>query len=206
MNTYSEKKAARLFSLLARNGTYECPTLVIHHTWGSLAAPTLLNDPRLRYVPVRQRRSVNLYLDAARTWSAERKAFVNSLYQRRLRLVSAMSRAGVDIIAGTDTAHGYPVAGFSLHDELGLYVQAGLSPMEALRTATYNPAKYFGTLDSLGTIEQGKIADLLLLDANPLENISNTQRISAVILNGRYLPKETLQKMLAAVEAAANKR
>lgn len=206
MNTYSEEKAARLFALLARNGTYECPTLVIHHTWGSLAAPTLLNDPRLRYVPVRQRRSVNLYLDAARTWSAERKAFVNSLYQRRLRLVSAMSRAGVDIIAGTDTAHGYPVAGFSLHDELGLYVQAGLSPMEALRTATYNPAKYFGTLDSLGTIEQGKIADLLLLDANPLENISNTQRISAVILNGRYLPKETLQKMLAAVEAAANKR
>ena len=205
MNTYSEEKAARLFALLARNGTYECPTLVIHHTWGSLAAPTLLNDTRRRYVPVRQRRSVNLYLDAARTWSADRKSFVNRLYQTRLRLVGAMSRAGVDIIAGTDTADGYPVAGFSLHDELGLYVQAGLTPMEALRTATYNPAKYFGMLDSLGTIEQGKIADLLLLDANPLDDIANTMRIDAVVLNGRLLPREVLQRMLAAIEAAANR-
>lgn len=204
LDTYSEEKAARLFALLARNGTYECPTLVIHRTWASLAAPALLDDPRLRYVPVRQRRSVGPYLDAARAWSSERKAFVERLYQARLRLVGAMRRAGVEFLAGTDTAYGYPVAGFALHDELGLYVQAGMTPMEALRTATYNPARYLGLLDSLGTVEQGKIADLLLLDANPLENITNTQRINAVILDGRYLPKETLERALASVEATAN--
>lgn len=66
--------------------------------------------------------------------------------------------------------------------------------MEALKTVTYNPARYLGLLDSLGTVEQGKTADLVLLEANPLDDISNTQRINAVIMNGRYLPKEELQK------------
>ena len=204
LDTYSEEKAARLFTHLARNGTYECPTLVIHRTWSSLADPASFNDPHLRYVPVKQRRSVNFYLNPARVWSSERKAFIKRLYQARVKLVGAMHRAGVEFIAGTDTGDGYPVPGFALHDELGIYVQAGMTPMDALRTATYNPAKYFGLLGSFGTIEQGKIADLVLLDANPLENIMNTRRINAVILSGRYLRKETLQKMLASVEATAN--
>jgi imidazolonepropionase-like amidohydrolase len=78
--------------------------------------------------------------------------------------------------------------------------------LEALRTATFNPAKYFGLLNSLGAIEPGKIADLVLLDADPLEEINNTKRINAVVVNGRYLPKEKLQKMLAEIEAAANKK
>jgi imidazolonepropionase-like amidohydrolase len=108
-------------------------------------------------------------------------------------------------MAGTDLGNEYLYPGFSLHDELVLLVQAGLTPMEALQAATRNPAKFLGRLDSLGTIEKGKIADLVLLDANPLENISNTQRINAVVVNGRYLPKEALQRMLAEAEAAANK-
>jgi imidazolonepropionase-like amidohydrolase len=81
-----------------------------------------------------------------------------------------------------------------------------LTPLEALKTATVNPAKYLGLSDSLGTIEKGKIADLVLLEANPLERISNTQKVAAVVANGRYVPKETLLKMLADVEAKANKR
>jgi imidazolonepropionase-like amidohydrolase len=128
------------------------------------------------------------------------------LFQFRLRMVKDMQRAGVELLAGTDTAYGYPVAGFALHDELRLFVQAGLTPLEALKTATYNPARYLGLLDSLGTVEQGKTADLVLLEANPLDGISNTQRINAVIMNGRYLPKEELQRMLAHIEAAANRR
>ena len=93
-----------------------------------------------------------------------------------------------------------------MHDELGLFVQAGLTPMEALQAATRNPADFLGELSSQGTIERGKIANLVLLDANPLENIRNTQRINAVVLNGRYLPKETLQRMLADVEAAVRRK
>jgi imidazolonepropionase-like amidohydrolase len=123
----------------------------------------------------------------------------------RLRMVKLLHRAGVGILAGAD-ATGYPFPGFSLHDELALFVQAGLTPLEALRTATFNPAKYLGLLDSLGAIEPGKLADLALLDADPLKEISNTKRIHAVVVNGRYLPKERLQKMLAEIEADAEER
>ena len=77
--------------------------------------------------------------------------------------------------------------------------------MEAVQAATRNPAKFLGALDRLGTVEKGKLADLVLLDANPLEEISNTRRIAAVVVNGRYLPKEALRKLLAEAEAAAKR-
>jgi imidazolonepropionase-like amidohydrolase len=93
-----------------------------------------------------------------------------------------------------------------LHDELGLLVKAGYTPMEALQSATRNSAQYLGKLTSLGTVENGKIADLIMLDANPLEDMFKTKKIVAVVVNGRYLSKESLQKLLADVETAANKR
>ena len=117
----------------------------------------------------------------------------------------AMHRAGVKLLAATDALVWYVVPGFSLHDELELVVKAGLTPMEALQTATRNPAIYLGLMDTVGTVEQGKKADLVLLEANPLENISNTKRINAVIVNGRLIPKVSLDKMLMDVERAANK-
>jgi adenine deaminase len=115
-----------------------------------------------------------------------------------------MRRAGVKFIAGTDLANPYCFPGFSLHDELGLLVQAGLTPMEALQAATYNAAEFLGMRDSLGTVEAGKIADLVLLDANPLEDIGNTRKIAAVVVGGKYYPKNSLDEMLAKVEAIAN--
>jgi imidazolonepropionase-like amidohydrolase len=115
-----------------------------------------------------------------------------------------MHRAGIPFLAGTDTPPGvYIFPGFSLHEELQRFVAAGFTPMEALQTATLNPAKFLGMEDRVGTIEKGKAADLLLLDANPLEDIRNTQKIEAVILNGRYLSRAELDKMLAGVEIAA---
>jgi imidazolonepropionase-like amidohydrolase len=89
-----------------------------------------------------------------------------------------------------------------LHDELALLVQAGLTPGEALKTATCNPAKFLGMFDRLGTAEKGKLADLVLLDANPLEDIHNTQKIRAVVLNGKYLDRAALDNLLA--QAVAN--
>jgi imidazolonepropionase-like amidohydrolase len=118
-----------------------------------------------------------------------------------------MHRAGVGILAGSDSGgNEYSVPGFSLHDELAEFVAAGLTPMEALQTATLNAARYLGMTDAFGTVETGKTADLILLDANPLDDIRNTQKIAAVILNGKLITKPELQRMLANAEAAANKK
>lgn len=200
IDTFDAHKAARLYARFVQNGTYQCPTLVIHQAWGSLSNPDFFSDVRLRYVPARQRRSVNLYLDAARSWPAEKKAVTERLFEYRMRMVGEMNCAGVKLLAGTDTAYGYPVGGFALHDELALLVRAGLSPFAALQTATVNPAEFLGLGNVLGTIETGKFADLVLLDANPLEDINNTKKISAVVAQGRYLPKAKIQEMLSAME------
>jgi hypothetical protein len=120
-------------------------------------------------------------------------------YEHRIRSIPDLHRAGVGILAGSDMAGGFP-----LHDELSLFVEAGLSPLDALRTATLNPASYLMATDSFGTVEVGKVADLVLLEANPLEDISNTQRIAAVVANGRYFDRNALDRMLSEAERAAN--
>jgi imidazolonepropionase-like amidohydrolase len=121
-----------------------------------------------------------------------------------LEMTLAMFRAGVPFMAGTDTAAGVHVfPGFSLHEELALFVRAGLTPMQALQTATLNPAKFLDRLADLGTVERGKLADLVLLDANPLDDIANTRKIRAVVLAGRYLDRAALDRMLHEVEIAA---
>src|SRR5438270_2627541 len=109
-----------------------------------------------------------------------RKRFVD----KELEVVKAMHNASIPFLAGTDTPPGvYIFPGFSLHEELQRFVAAGFTPLEALQTATINPAKFLGKEAELGTVEPGKYADLVLLDANPLDDISNTQTIEAVIVN-----------------------
>jgi imidazolonepropionase-like amidohydrolase len=119
-----------------------------------------------------------------------------------LQDVADLHKAGVLLLAGTQLNISEPSSpGIWLHDELYWFVQAGLSPFEALKTATINPAIFMRREKDLGTIEKGKLADLVLLDANPLQDISNTRKINAVMVNGRYLSKESLQKMLSDVES-----
>jgi len=95
--------------------------------------------------------------------------------------------------------------GFSLHDELGLMVKAGLTPMQALQTATLNPARFLGTEKDYGTVEKGKVADLVLLDANPLDDIANTTKIASVVYGGKLFPRAALDKMLSDVLALASR-
>jgi imidazolonepropionase-like amidohydrolase len=197
--TYDEQKAAALAARFRRNGTWWCPTIILSGTVP--AERRREGDSRLKYIPTLTQE----------TW---RNAFDMSIrvipnaddrkmrYQRKLEIVGLMHRAGVRLLAGTDAPNPYVFPGFGLHEELELFVQAGLSPLEALQTATVNPAKFLGKEKELGTIEKGKLADLVLLEASPLEDIKNTMRIAAVVANGKYLPKTDLQKLLSDVEAA----
>ncbi len=127
-------------------------------------------------------------------------------FAANLQMVGAQHRAGVPFLAGTDTAPGvYIMPGFSLHDELANFVEAGFTPMESLQTATSNPAKFLGMESSYGSIATGKVADLVLLSANPLDDIHNTKKITAVLANGRLFDRAALDRILTQVEAAAKR-
>ena len=114
-------------------------------------------------------------------------------------LIGRMHERGVPIGAGTDTPIYLGLPGYSLHEELEQLVASGLSPLEALRAATVRPAEFFGIEDEMGTIESGKRADLVLLDAYPLANIANTRRISGVISKGRHFTPAELVSGLGQV-------
>lgn len=112
-----------------------------------------------------------------------------TLYDLLARLLVQMHTAGVGVLAGTDSGIGDAHPGESLHQELELLVGAGLTPAEALRSATLEPSNYLDANESLGAVEPGRLADLVLLDANPLSDIRNTRKIAAVFSGGKYLPK-----------------
>jgi imidazolonepropionase-like amidohydrolase len=121
-----------------------------------------------------------------------------------MEMTLAMHKAGVPLLAGTDTAAGvYVVPGFSLHEEMELFVQAGLTPMEALQTATSNPARFLGTETTMGSVAPGKIADLVLLDADPTVDIHNARKIEGVVLAGKYFARNDLDHLLSQVQSAA---
>ena len=113
-----------------------------------------------------------------------------------LRLVGLMRDAGVPLGAGTDTPIGFAVPGYSLHSELEMLVRAGLSPLEALEAATVRPAAFFGRSAEMGTIEPGRLADLVLLSADPLDDIANTRAIEAVVTQGRLLSRQQLDALV----------
>jgi imidazolonepropionase-like amidohydrolase len=203
--TFDGKKAARLYARFVRNGTWQCPTLTVNRMLAMLGDAEFRADPRLKYMPkaIREAWQPENY-PFLRTATAKDYAITKRVFRKQMETVGAMRRAGVSFLAGTDVINPYCFPGFSLHDELSLLVQAGLTPMEALQAATSNAATYGGFGDSLGTIQVGKIADLVLLDANPLEDIGNTKRIAGVVMGGRLIERAGLDEMLARVEKIAN--
>lgn len=196
------KKAEALAAVFKKNHTWLCPTLIMRQNYALLDDPRTAQDPRLKYVkPSWARRWLRMTVDAARTplieWVGRRE-----LVRKEQALVGLMQRRGVSILAGTDDGNPFCYPGFSLHDELVLLVEAGLTPMQALQTATLHPAKFLGRSGELGTIEKGKLADLVLLDANPLVDIRNTRKVNSVVVNGRFLDRQILDRMLSEIATA----
>ncbi len=202
-DTYSNDRCMKLAAIFRTRGTWQCPTLVAQRPPYAYDGHVIANDWRLKYIPKKWRSDWVPENDIfMKDFTAADQAGFWRLYRRWVELVGTLRRDGVDFLAGTDLVRPFIYPGFSLHEELQLLVSAGLSPTEALQAATLNPAKFLGIEGSLGTVEMGKIADLVLLDENPLEDIRNTQKIRAVILNGTYLDRTALDKLLA--DAAAS--
>jgi imidazolonepropionase-like amidohydrolase len=205
LDSYSEAKAETLFRAFVAKGTWQAPTFpIIVHLGFVTPSTNLLLDPRMRYIPQNVRKiwiqGVQKQLEnESRVDFSLREEIVN----RSLEIVGKMEAAGVRIIAGTDIAAPNVYPGWSLHEDLTFLVQAGLTPIQALQAATKNPSEFLGKLETQGTIEQGKFADLLLLDGNPLVDIHNTQRIRALILRGKLLDRTALNELLAKEEKFA---
>ena len=208
VSTFSDEKASQLIAKFVQNHTWQTPTLILLKN-DAYPAPDNdpSHDPRRKYVPRDFLKSWEMGT-AGRDKGVTRKEFEvrNALLEKSMKLVGRMQSAGVRLMAGSDSTAPFVFPGTSLHEELALLVQAGLSPIEALEAATKNPAEFLGVLEEQGTVEKGKFADLLLLDANPLDDIRNTQKIRAVVLHGKLLDRSALDAILAKVQsfAAAN--
>jgi imidazolonepropionase-like amidohydrolase len=203
IETYDTIKAEVVFKRLKKSGSFQCPDLVTYYGRLRIMNSDLV-DERNKYVPPKilknwARLETNLFTAKITPDDYDQ---VKLQINKRFELVSEINKYGIPIIAGTDASWGNQnvIPGFSLHDELSLLVKTGLTPMEALQAATKNAAACMGVSDKTGTIEVGKCADMVLLDANPLENINNTTKINAVIKAGSFISKNELDSLLKKVE------
>jgi dihydroorotase-like cyclic amidohydrolase len=203
-NTYDPRRAVKVYRELKATQTTVTPTLYMHRVT-DLPETVAPDHERLKYLPAGTLDQWTSQLEEFKKGrTPEQAARYRSLFRHRLRVLDQMRRAGVPIMAGTDAAgiaFGYP--GFALHDELALFVKAGFTPMEALQAATREPARFLGLDNVLGTVSQGKVADLVVLDADPLRDIRNTLKIHAVMTRGRYLDPGQRRRLLAEIQAAA---
>jgi imidazolonepropionase-like amidohydrolase len=206
---YDPARAAALAAMLAKYQTWQCPTLVWERGGNLIDASDFSKDERVKYVPASWKNKTwkRFTEEITKGYGTDDLATRKKFIEKELEVVGMLRKAGVPFLAGTDTPAGvYILPGYSLHEELQRFAAAGFTPLEALQTATINPARFFGIEDWAGTIEKGKFADLVLLSANPLEDIANTQKIAAVIVNGQYFRRADLDKMLGRVEIAARRQ
>lgn len=188
--------------LTANAGTWNVPTqsLFEHATSPDLPAEGLADRPEMAYMPaatVEQWRQAKLSIVNDANYDAVTARRATEI---RRALLRALDKEGAGLLLGSDSPQIFNVPGFALHHELTLLVEAGLSPLSALRSGTINPATFFGIEDRFGAVKPGKVADLLLLDENPLDDITNSQRIHGVMLQGRWLSRGALNAMLERYE------
>lgn len=201
VDTFDAGRCREVARLIARHGFWQVPTLIRIRTMQIADDPAYRNDPNLRFVPPATR---ELWNDIARIWpervTAEDRATLARLFALQMQLVRMFDEAGVPMLAGSDFGGMWEAAGFSLHQEFDLLSQAGLSPLRILQMTTLNAGRFLNREATMGTVEAGRDADLVLLGANPVANHRNLHRISGVVRGGTYLSRQALD---AIIEGAA---
>jgi imidazolonepropionase-like amidohydrolase len=187
IETYSEKKCRELAAQFVAAGIWQIPTLIRLRTMGRGDEPAYRDDPALRYMPrgTRQMWEALAQQFAARI-GAPTKTMLSQLFDLQSNLVTQFKQAGVKMLAGSDLGGQWCIPGIGLHQEFSLLSQAGLSPLEILQMTTLNGAKFLGREASMGSVEKGKNADLVVLEADPLAGVENLKRIHAVVRAGTY--------------------
>ena len=187
------------YDMLARRGVWQTPTLVAMSEIATIGTPaSTVSAEHLAYAS-KSLRSVWAGNQSVATPDAAR--FLKANAEIGAVVTTDMANAGVGILAGCDSM----IAGFCVHDELAAMVRGGMSPLAALKTATINPARYFGREETLGSVAPGYSADLVLLDGNPITDITNVQRIRAVVAAGRLLDRTELDRLLNEARIAAGR-
>ncbi|MFK7814249.1 MAG: amidohydrolase family protein [Maribacter sp.] len=194
VKNYDDEKANEVLAVLAKNETWQIPTLAL----GTFLSNRHFNNQdwkeSITYLPeeIEQKWKENAESIEKMPITPFRKQYSDW----SINMVKKIHETKIEIMAGTDCPIALLTPGQSLHEELVVLVKAGLTPLEAIKTATVNPAKYFNLENELGLVQEGMWADLILLDANPLKDISNTQSINAVVKNGKYFDKSELNAIL----------
>ena len=192
------REAAAIGLLTAHPEVWQCPTLFWERGQWLVDAIAWQQDSALAYAGRSwvEQRWPRAQKNIARTLDIEPQPVREQFVAHELALVGKLHAAGVGFLAGTDTPAGVDlVPGVSLHLELQRFVAAGFTPLQALQTATLNPARFYGRLQDFGAVRAGQLADLVLLSANPLVDIANTRRIVAVIADGQYLSRPDLDQL-----------
>jgi len=198
-----EEKIAEVARATAEAGVWNVPTQSLIENMGLPTPPEELAAlPSMRYMPpatvegwVSQKRQI---LEAT-LYSPEAARLAVDV---RRRLIKALHDAGAGLLLGSDAPQVFQVPGFSIHQELEILVESGLTPYEALRAGTYNVADYFDALDEFGTVEVGRVADLLLVEGNPLEDVRNVANLAGVMVRGRWVPATEIDERLEAIAAS----
>lgn len=197
---FDEARCVEILETLAANNTYLVPSHTTRKMDAFAPDPEYRADPRRKYVPPWRLAGWDRDLEATASGPPELLQFYREFFDLGLRVTGLAHRTGVKILAGTDTLDTQCFPGFSLHDELEHLIMAGLTPLDALKAATINAACFESRDVDLGSVTTGKLADLVVLDADPLQEIGNTRAIHAVILNGAVHDRVDLDRMLAGVE------
>lgn len=207
IDTYSDAKDRQLAARFIADGTWQVPTLIRLRTMYFGDAPEYRNNPNLRYVPAA---TVQQWQNVAQGFTTKlppaSKATYQNLYALQLKLVKLFEELHVPMLAGSDLGGGWLVPGFSLHQEFDELQKAGLAPLTILQMTTLNGATFLGRTATMGSVEVGKNANLVLFDANPLADAQNLHKIHAVVRAGRYYSPADLKNLKRKVLAqqAAN--
>jgi hypothetical protein len=197
LRSFDTAQCEELFAKFRHNGTWQVPTLTLHRSLGWMGKRKFTDDPRIVYMSADVRYRWDPDHDFRfEGWGSAEYELHRSVFSADEKIVGLMFRAGVPLLAGTDAMNPYCFPGFSLHDELALLVEAGLTPWAALQAATLRPAEFLGRTEELGLIVPGKRADLVLLSADPLADIHNTTQIQAVWFKGQLFDRAALDRLL----------